>query len=73
MKTDTTEEDTELEQVVDELDIEEMTDKFRRWLISNRDRFLVDFENLEVELKQDEKTFHLRFYDNYSFKIVLED
>ena len=20
-----------------------------------------------------EKTFHLRFYDNYSFKIVLED
>ena len=73
MKTDTTEEDTELEQVVDELDIEEMTDKFRRWLISNRDRFLVDFENPKGKLEQDEKTFHLRFYDNYSFKIVLED
>ena len=73
MKTDTTEEDTELEQVVDDLDIEEMTDKFRRWLISNRDRFLVDFENPKGKLEQDEKTFHLRFYDNYSFKIVLED
>ena len=61
MKTDSTEEDTELEQVVDELDIEEMTDKFRRWLISNRDRFLVDFENLEVELEQDEKSFSSPF------------
>ncbi|HJO47251.1 MAG TPA: hypothetical protein QF683_21640 [SAR324 cluster bacterium] len=73
MKTDTKEEDTELEQEIDEFDIEEMTEKFRRWLISNRDRFLVDFEKPEVELEQDEKTFHLRFYDNYSFKIVLED
>ena len=73
MKTDTTEEDTELEQEIDEFKIKELTDKFRRWLISNRDRFLVDFENPEMELKLDEKTFHLRFYDNYSYKIVLED
>ena len=73
MKTDTKEEDTELEQEIDEFNIEELTDKFRRWLISNRDRFLVDFEKPEVKLEQDEKTFHLRFYDNYSFKIVLED
>ena len=73
MKTDTKEEDTELEQEIDEFNIEELTDKFRKWLISNRDRFLVDFEKPEVELEQDEKTFHLRFYDNYSFKIVLED
>jgi len=73
MKTDTKEEDTELEQEIDEFNIEELTDKFRRWLISNRDRFLVDFEKPEVELEQDEKSFHLRFYDNYSFKIVLED
>ena len=50
-----------------------MTEKFRKWMISNRDRFLVDFENPEVDLEQNEKTFHLRFYDNYSFKIVLED
>ena len=42
-------------------------------MISNRDRFLVDFENPEGKLEQDEKSFHLRFYDNYSFKIVLED
>ena len=73
MKTDTKEEDTELEQEIDEFNIEELTDKFRRWLISNRDRFLVDFEKPEVELEQDEKTFHLRFYDSYSFKFVLED
>ncbi|MDP6094277.1 MAG: hypothetical protein QF537_20265 [SAR324 cluster bacterium] len=73
MKTDTKEEDTELEQEIDEFNIEELTDKFRRWLISNRDRFLVDFEKPEVKLEQDEKSFHLRFYDNYSFKIVLED
>ncbi len=73
MKTDTKEEDTELEQEIDEFNIEELTDKFRKWLISNRDRFLVDFEKPEVKLEQDEKSFHLRFYDNYSFKIVLED
>ena len=73
MKTDTTEEETVLDSEIDEFNIEELTDKFRRWLISNRDRFLVDFENPEVELEQDERTFHRRFYDNYSFNIVLED
>ena len=73
MKTETTEEDTELEQVVDEFDIEEMTEKFRKWLISNRDKFLVDFDYPKGKLKHNEKSFHLRFYDNYSFKIVLED
>ena len=26
-----------------------------------------------TKLKQDEKSFHLRFHDDYSFKIVLED
>ena len=73
MKTDTTEEDTELEKEIDEFKIYEMTEKFRKCLISNRDRFLVDFEKPEVKLEQDEKSFHLRFYDKYSFKIVLED
>ncbi len=73
MKTDTTEEETVLDSEIDEFNIEELTDKFRKWLISNRDRFLVDFEKPEVKLEQDEKSFHLRFYDNYSFKIVLED
>ena len=73
MKKDTTEEEIVLDSEIDEFDIEEMTEKFRKWMISNRDRFLVDFENPEVDLEQDEKSFHLRFYDNYSFKIVLED
>ena len=73
MKKDTTEEETVLDSEIDEFDFEEMTEKFRKWMISNRDRFLVDFEKPEVELEQDEKSFHLRFYDNYSFKIVLED
>ena len=73
MKKDTTKEETVLDSEIDEFNIEELTDKFRRWLISNRDRFLMDFENPEVELKQDERTFDLRFYDNYSFKIVLEE
>ena len=73
MKTDTKEEDTELEQEIDEFNIEELTDKFRRWLISNRDRFLVDFQNPIGTLEEDQKSFHLRFYDNYSFKIILED
>ena len=50
-----------------------MTEKFRKWMISNRDRFLVDFENPKGKLKQDEKSFNIRFHDNYSFKIVLED
>ena len=73
MKTDTTKEETVLDSEIDEFNIEELTDKFRRWLISNRDRFLVDFDNPKGKLKQDEKSFHLRFYDYYSFKIVLED
>ena len=73
MKKDTTEEEMVLDSEIDEFDIDEMTEKFRKWMISNRDRFLVDFENPEVEWEQEEKTFHLRFYDNYSFKIVLED
>ena len=73
MRKDTTEEEIVLDSEIDEFDIEEMTEKFRKWMISNRDRFLVDFEKPEVKLEQDEKSFHLRFYDNYSFKIVLED
>ena len=50
-----------------------MTEKFRKWMITNRDRFLVDFENPIGKLKQDEKSFNIRFHDDYSFKIVLED
>jgi hypothetical protein len=50
-----------------------MTEKFRKWMITNRDRFLVDFENPKGKLKQDEKSFNIRFHDDYSFKIVLED
>ena len=73
MNKDTTEEETVLDAKIDEFNIEELTDKFRRWLISNRDRFLVDFENPKGKLKQDEKSFNIRFHDNYSFKIVLED
>ena len=73
MKKDTTEEETLLDSEIDEFDIDEMTEKFRKWMISNRDRFLVDFEKPKGKLEQDEKSFHLRLYDNYSFKIVLED
>ena len=73
MKTDTIEEETVLDSEIDEFKIGEMTEKFRKWMISNRDRFLVDFENPKGKLEQDEKTFHLRFYDNYSLKIVFED
>ena len=72
MKSDQKDEETILDSEIDEFDIEEMTEKFRKWMISNRDRFLVDFENPKGKLKQDEKTFHLRFHDDYSFKIVLE-
>ena len=73
MKKDTTEEETVLDSEIDEFDIEEMTEKFRKWMITNRDRFLVDFENPKGKLKQDEKSFNIRFHDDYSFKIVLED
>ena len=73
MKSDQKEEETVLDSEIDEFDIEEMTEKFRKWMITNRDRFLVDFENPKGKLKQDEKFFNIRFHDNYSFKIVLED
>ena len=73
MKSEQIEEETILDSEIDEFDIEEMTEKFRKWMISNQDRFLVDFENPKGKLKQDEKSFHLRFHDDYSFKIVLED
>ena len=72
MKTDQ-EEETIQDSEIDEFDIEEMTEKFRIWMIINRDRFLVDFENPKGKLKQEEKTFHLRFHDDYSFKIFLEN
>ena len=73
MKSEQIEEETILDSEIDESDIDEMTEKFRKWMITNRDRFLVDFENPKGKLKQDKKSFHLRFHDDYSFKIVFED
>ena len=73
MKSEQIEEETILDSEIDEFDIEEMTEKFRKWMISNRDRYLVDFQNWKGTLEQDQKSFHLRFHDDYSFKIVLED
>ena len=73
MKSDQKEEEIVLDSEIDEFDIEEMTEKFRKWMISNRDRFLVNFENPKGKLKQDEKSFNIHFHDDYSFKIVLED
>ena len=73
MKSDQKVEETVLDSEIDEFDIEEMTEKFRKWMISNRDRFLVDFENPSGKLIQDEKSFNIRFHDNHSFKNVLED
>ena len=73
MKSNQKDEETILDSEIDELDIEEMTEKFRKWMISNRDRFLVDFENPKGKLKQDEKSFNIRFHDDYLFKIVLKD
>ena len=37
MKKDTTEEETVLDSEIDEFDIDEITEKFRKWMISNRD------------------------------------
>ena len=73
MKSDQKDEEIILDSEIDEFDIEEMTEKFRKWMITNRDRFLVDFENPKGKLKQDEKSFNIRFHDYYSFKNVLED
>ena len=73
MKSNQKDEEIILDSEVDEFDIEEMTEKFRKWMISNRDRFLVDFENPKGKLKQDEKSFNIHFHDDYSFKIVLDD
>ena len=73
MKSDQKEEEIILDSEIDEFDIDEMTETFRKWMITNRDRFLVDFENPKGKLKQDEKSFNIRFHDDYSFKILLED
>ena len=73
MKSDQKDEEIILDSEIDEFDIDEMAEKFRKWMITNRDRFLVDFENPKGKLKQDEKSFNIRFHDDYSFKIVLED
>ena len=73
MKSEQIEEETILDSEIDEFDIEEMTEKFRKWMISNRDRFQVDIENPKGKLKHDEKSVNIRFHDDYSFKIVLED
>ena len=45
MKSHQKDEETVLDSEIDEFDIDEMTEKFRKWMISNRDRFLVDFQN----------------------------
>ena len=45
MKSDQKDEEIILDSEIDEFDIEEMTEKFQKWIIRNRDRFLVDFEN----------------------------
>ena len=37
MKKDTTEEETVLDSEIDEFDIDEITEKFRKWMKSNRD------------------------------------
>ena len=37
MKNDTTEKETLLDSEIDEFDIYEMTEKFRKWMISNQD------------------------------------
>ena len=73
MKSDQKDVEIILDSEIDEFDIDEMTEKFRKWMITNRDRFLVDFENPKGKLKQEEKSFNIRFHDDYSFKIVLED
>ena len=73
MKSDQKEEETILDSEIDEFDIEQMTEKFRKWMMTNRDRVLVDFENPKGKLKQDEKSFNIRFHDKNSFKILLED
>ena len=73
MKSEQIEEETILDSEIDEFDIEEMIEKFWKWMITNRDRFLVDFENPKGKLKQDEKSFNIRFHDDYFFKIVLGD
>ena len=59
MKSDQKDEEIILDSEIDEFDIEEMTEKFRKWMITNRDRFLVDFENPKGKLKQDEKSLQL--------------
>ena len=53
MKLDQKEEETILDSEIDEFATEKMSVKFRKWMISNRDRFLVDFENPKGKLKQD--------------------
>ena len=68
------EEDAEDEESLDieGWSIEGITEKFRQWLEHNERKFLVDFGNPRVEVDQDEESFTLRFYDSYTFKIVLE-
>ena len=51
MKSDQKDEKIILDSEIDEFDIEEMTEKFRKWMITNRARFLVDFENPKGKLK----------------------
>ena len=69
MKLDQKEEETILDSEIDEFDIEQITEKFRKWMISNRDRFLVDFENPKGKLKQDENTVEQSKTDCLTVKV----
>ena len=42
--------------------------------LSQKDKeIILDSEIDEFDMKQDEKSFNIRYHDDYSFKIVLED
>ena len=53
--------------------VDEMSKCFKKWMYSNQQKFLRDFNNPNCKIEIDGKEFTLRFTDEYTFKMVLEE
>ena len=53
--------------------VDEMSKCFKKWMLYNQERFLKDFNNPNCKIEIDGKEFTMRFTDEYTFKMVLEE
>ena len=53
--------------------VDEMSKCFKRWMLLNQEKYLKGFKNPNCKVEIDGKEFTMRFTDEYTFKMVLEE